>query len=107
MVIIAREFAVSGLRVAAAQQGVVIPASPLGKLKTVVQVAAILAVIATGHHGAWWAQVLLYISVVVTVVSGADYFLNFRRRIEEAREKLIHETLARERGGRRATSKPT
>jgi CDP-diacylglycerol--glycerol-3-phosphate 3-phosphatidyltransferase len=98
MVIIAREFAVSGLRIAAGQQGVVIPASPLGKLKTVVQVAAILAVIATGDQGAWWAQVLLYISVVVTVVSGADYFLNFRRRIEEAREKLIHETLARERG---------
>ena len=97
MVIIAREFAVSGLRVAAAQQGVVIPASPLGKLKTMVQVAAIFAVIATGDHGAWWAQVLLYISVLVTVVSGADYFLNFRRRIEEAREKLIHETLARER----------
>jgi hypothetical protein len=54
-------------------------------------------VIATGDHGAWWAQVLLYISVVVTVVSGADYFLNFRRRIEEAREKLVNETLARER----------
>jgi CDP-diacylglycerol--glycerol-3-phosphate 3-phosphatidyltransferase len=102
MVIIAREFAVSGLRVAAAQQGVVIPASPLGKLKTVVQVVAILAVIATGDHGAWWAQVLLYVSVLVTVVSGADYFLNFRRRIEEAREKLIHETLARERSGRRS-----
>jgi CDP-diacylglycerol--glycerol-3-phosphate 3-phosphatidyltransferase len=97
MIIIAREFAVSGLRVAAGQQGVVIPASPLGKLKTVVQVAAILAVIATGNHGAWWAQTLLYISVAVTVVSGADYFLNFRRRIEEAREKLIHETLSRER----------
>jgi hypothetical protein len=30
-------------------------------------------------------------------VSGADYFLNFRRRIEEAREKLVSETLARER----------
>jgi CDP-diacylglycerol--glycerol-3-phosphate 3-phosphatidyltransferase len=97
MIIIAREFAVSGLRVAAGQQGVVIPASPLGKLKTVVQVAAIFAVIATGNHGAWWAQTLLYISVAVTVVSGADYFLNFRRRIEEAREKLVHETLARER----------
>src|SRR5436305_14028375 len=51
MVIIAREFAVSGLRIAAGQQGVVIPASPLGKLKTVVQVAAILAVIATGTPG--------------------------------------------------------
>ena len=97
MVIIAREFAVSGLRVAAGQQGVVIPASPLGKVKTVVQVGAIFAVIATGDHGAWWAQVLLYISVVVTVVSGADYFLNFRRRIEEARQRLVHETLARER----------
>jgi CDP-diacylglycerol--glycerol-3-phosphate 3-phosphatidyltransferase len=105
MIIIAREFAVSGLRVAAGQQGVVIPASPLGKLKTVVQVAAIFAVIATGNHGAWWAQTLLYISVAVTVISGADYFLNFRRRIEEAREKLIHETRARERG--RAASKPS
>src|SRR3954453_13825724 len=97
MIIIAREFAVSGLRVAAGQQGVVIPASPLGKLKTVVQVGAIFAVIATADHGAWWAQVLLYLAVVVTVVSGADYFLNFRRRIEEARERLVSETLARER----------
>ena len=104
MVIIAREFAVSGLRVAAGQQGVVIPASPLGKLKTVTQVAAILAVIATGDPPAWWAEALLYVSVLVTVVSGADYFLNFRRRIEEAREKLVHETLARERARRGATS---
>ena len=46
MVIIAREFAVSGLRIAAGQQGVVIPASALGKLKTIVQVAAVLALIA-------------------------------------------------------------
>jgi CDP-diacylglycerol--glycerol-3-phosphate 3-phosphatidyltransferase len=99
MVIIAREFAVSGLRVAAGQQGVVIPASPLGKAKTVAQVAAILAVIASGD---WWAQVLLYVAVVITVVSGADYFLGFRRRIDEARERLVRETLARERAGVRA-----
>src|SRR4051794_13893095 len=97
MVIIAREFAVSGLRVAAGQQGVVIPASPLGKLKTIVQVGAIFAVIATGDHGARWAQALLYVSVAVTVVSGADYFLNFRRRIEEARERHTREVIARER----------
>jgi CDP-diacylglycerol--glycerol-3-phosphate 3-phosphatidyltransferase len=74
---------------------VVIPASPLGKVKTVVQVAAILAVIAT--HDVW-AQVLLYVAVVITVVSGADYFLNFRRRIEEARERLVRERPASDPG---------
>src|SRR4051795_8190265 len=97
MVIIAREFAVSGLRVAAGQQGVVIPASPLGKLKTVVQVAAILAVIATDDL---WAQILLYVAVLVTVVSGADYFLNFRRRIDEARERIASERRSVARGAR-------
>jgi CDP-diacylglycerol--glycerol-3-phosphate 3-phosphatidyltransferase len=88
MVIIAREFAVSGLRVAAGAQGVVIPASPLGKLKTLVQVVAIIAVIVTG---ALWADILLYVAVVVTLVSGADYFLNFRRRIDEARARMQRE----------------
>src|SRR5919109_4909753 len=52
MVIIAREFAVSGLRIAAGQQGVVIPASVLGKVKTIVQVAAVLALIAAPQHEA-------------------------------------------------------
>jgi CDP-diacylglycerol---glycerol-3-phosphate 3-phosphatidyltransferase len=85
MVIIAREFAVSGLRVAAGAQGVVIPASALGKLKTISQVAAVLALIAAHDGGAWWAQALLYLAVATTIASGADYFLGFRRRIEEAR----------------------
>jgi CDP-diacylglycerol--glycerol-3-phosphate 3-phosphatidyltransferase len=84
MVIIAREFAVSGLRIAAGQQGVVIPASLLGKLKTIVQVAAVLALIAVDDTNVAWVQVLVYAAVVITVVSGADYFLNVRRRLEEA-----------------------
>jgi CDP-diacylglycerol--glycerol-3-phosphate 3-phosphatidyltransferase len=84
MVIIAREFAVSGLRIAAGQQGVVIPASALGKLKTIVQVGAVLALIAASDSDAAWVQVLVYAMVLVTVVSGADYFLNFRRKLEEA-----------------------
>lgn len=84
MVIIAREFAVSGLRIAAGQQGVVIPASGLGKLKTIVQVAAVLALIAANDPDAAWVQALVYAMVAVTVASGADYFLNFRRTIEEA-----------------------
>jgi len=83
MVIIAREFAVSGLRIAAGQQGVVIPASGLGKLKTIVQSAAVLALIAAPNEDAVWVQALVYAMVLVTVVSGADYFLNFRRRLEE------------------------
>jgi CDP-diacylglycerol--glycerol-3-phosphate 3-phosphatidyltransferase len=83
MVVIAREFAVSGLRIAAGQQGVVIPASGLGKVKTIVQSAAVLALIAAPDAGAVWVQVLVYLMVLATVVSGADYFLNFRRRMEE------------------------
>src|ERR687896_406491 len=72
MVIIAREFAVSGLRIAAGAQGVVIPASPLGKLKTVTQIVAILALIAAHDTGDWWVQTLLYVAVATTVASGAD-----------------------------------
>ena len=87
MVIIAREFAVSGLRIAAGQQGVVIPASLLGKAKTIVQVAAVLALIAAPDHNDAWVQGLVYTMVAITVASGADYFLNFRRRLEEARER--------------------
>jgi CDP-diacylglycerol--glycerol-3-phosphate 3-phosphatidyltransferase len=83
MVIIAREFAVSGLRIAAGQQGVVIPASMLGKVKTIVQVVAVLALIAADDTHAVWVQALVYAMVAVTVASGADYFLNFRRRLDE------------------------
>jgi CDP-diacylglycerol---glycerol-3-phosphate 3-phosphatidyltransferase len=84
MVIVAREFAVSGLRIAAGQQGVVIPASQLGKLKTIVQVVAVLALIAANDPDAAWVQALVYLMVATTVVSGADYFLNFRRKLEES-----------------------
>ena len=46
MVIIARELAVTGLRAVAAEQGVVISASWLGKVKTALQIAAVIALIA-------------------------------------------------------------
>lgn len=83
MIVIAREFAVSGLRIAAGQQGVVIPASALGKVKTAVQSAAVLALIAVDDPAVLWVQLLVYAMVLTTIVSGADYFLNFRRRLEE------------------------
>jgi CDP-diacylglycerol---glycerol-3-phosphate 3-phosphatidyltransferase len=95
MVIIAREFAVSGLRIAAGAQGAVIPASVLGKVKTVSQVAAVLALIAASNPDAGWVQALVYVTVVITVVSGIDYFLNVRKRIEEVRRDVT--AAARER----------
>ncbi len=84
LVIVAREFAVTGLRVAAGQQGVVIPASAWGKAKTVIQVTAIFVLIVAPHSGAAWVQVLVYATVVVTLVSGVDYFVSYRRTMDEA-----------------------
>jgi CDP-diacylglycerol--glycerol-3-phosphate 3-phosphatidyltransferase len=81
MVIIAREFAVTVLRVAAgAQQGVVIPASSLGKLKTAIQVAMVLVLIAV-HGDPLWKSLLIYATVIVTLLSGADYFFGLRRQL--------------------------
>lgn len=82
MVIIAREIAVTGLRAIAAERGIVISASWLGKLKTVLQIAAVFALIATNPAPAW-VDVLVYVALAVTVLSGADYFFGLRRRIEE------------------------
>ena len=95
MVIIAREFAVSSLRVAAAQQGAIISASILGKIKTVTQVVAVMALIAANDPHATWVDVLVGVMVVTTVASGVDYFLNVRREIEEARENLRAQRSAR------------
>ncbi len=83
MLIIARELAVSGLRIAASQQGAVIPASRLGKVKTLTQSLAVLALIAAPDVGAVWVQGLVWTMLVATVISGADYFMSFRRRVDE------------------------
>jgi CDP-diacylglycerol--glycerol-3-phosphate 3-phosphatidyltransferase len=86
MVIIAREFAVTALRMVAVEQGIVIPASIFGKAKTITQVAAIFAVIAVSSTPLW-VDLLVYVAVVTTVASGADYFFGLRRRIEDARRE--------------------
>ena len=77
MVIIAREFAVTGLRQLAMEHGQVIPASSWGKIKTVAQIAMVLALIAVDGRP-MWVDALIYVTVVVTVLSAADYFFNFR-----------------------------
>ena len=80
MVIIAREFAVTGLRLVAAEQGVVIQASWLGKVKTILQVAAIICLIAV-NPAPLGVNLLVYAAVAVTVISGIDYFFGFRRMV--------------------------
>jgi CDP-diacylglycerol--glycerol-3-phosphate 3-phosphatidyltransferase len=82
MVIIAREIAVTILRTIAAERGLVIAASWLGKLKTVLQIAAVIALIAT-NPAPLGVDILVYIALAVTVASGADYFFGLRKRIEE------------------------
>ena len=80
MVIIAREFAVTGLRLVAAEQGVVIQASWLGKVKTMLQVVAIICLIAF-EPAPLGVDLLVYAAVAVTVISGADYFFGFKRML--------------------------
>jgi CDP-diacylglycerol--glycerol-3-phosphate 3-phosphatidyltransferase len=80
VVIMAREIAVSGLRAVAGREGLVISASRFGKAKMAVQVVTILALIAAPDATAAWLQTLLYLTVAVTVASGVDYFVAFRRR---------------------------
>jgi CDP-diacylglycerol---glycerol-3-phosphate 3-phosphatidyltransferase len=83
MVIITRELAVTVLRMGATQAGVVMAASTFGKVKTCMQIAAILAVIAV-HGRPLWVALLLYATVLVTVLSGLDYCFGLRRRLAQA-----------------------
>jgi CDP-diacylglycerol--glycerol-3-phosphate 3-phosphatidyltransferase len=84
MVIIAREFAVTALRMAATQQGVVMAASMLGKLKTCAQVLMVMVLIAVPGRPLW-VELVVYATVAITVFSGADYFFGLRRRLDEAK----------------------
>ncbi len=85
MVIISREFAVSGLRLVAAADRVVIPASPLGKVKTFSQIVAVVALILPpfgyifSRPLSWY---LIYIAALLTIVSGIDYFVKAREWVK-------------------------
>jgi CDP-diacylglycerol--glycerol-3-phosphate 3-phosphatidyltransferase len=78
-IIIGREFAVTGLRSLAYARGVAVPASPLGKIKMVAQVVAILALILA--HGQPTIRIIgdaaLWVVVVAALISAADYFRRF------------------------------
>ncbi|MBU3110801.1 CDP-diacylglycerol--glycerol-3-phosphate 3-phosphatidyltransferase [Clostridium lacusfryxellense] len=79
MIIIAREFAVTGLRTIAASDGKVIAASKWGKLKTVIQIVAIIAALINLSYVntmlTTFADVSMGAAVIVTIISGVDYFV--------------------------------
>jgi CDP-diacylglycerol--glycerol-3-phosphate 3-phosphatidyltransferase len=83
VIIIGREFAVSGLRSIAAQQGVTIAASPLGKGKMVSQVIAISLLILGYELGQFRVigTVALWGVMFFALVSGVDYFIKFSRAV--------------------------
>jgi CDP-diacylglycerol---glycerol-3-phosphate 3-phosphatidyltransferase len=90
MVIIAREFAVTGLRQLAMEHGEVIPASIWGKIKTVAQVAMVLLLITVDGSPAW-LDVFVWLTTAITVVSGADYFFGFRALAQARQARLRRE----------------
>lgn len=80
VIIIGREFAVMGLRVIKADEGVIIPASPWGKIKTQLQIYSIILAILqpfivtylpAPYPIGYWA---VMIAMLVTIGSGIEYF---------------------------------
>jgi CDP-diacylglycerol---glycerol-3-phosphate 3-phosphatidyltransferase len=105
ILIIGREFAVSGLRSIAAAGGYMMEASELGKSKMVAQVAAIALVIA----GIRWpalneiAMLAMWTVVLFALVSAADYFRKFWRKVDtHVKLRRRRELLALQRQQRRA-----
>jgi CDP-diacylglycerol---glycerol-3-phosphate 3-phosphatidyltransferase len=94
VIIVGREFLVSGLRSIAASEGFTLQASDLGKLKMSVQVLAVVLAIVE-HHWAYFlglplrpvALVAIWIMVVVSLWSAGDYFVAFWKRIDQASER--------------------
>jgi len=95
VVIIGREFLISGLRSIASSEGFTIEASELGKLKTVIQIVCVVsAILAHGWYQwqfgvlivpvKWIAIAAIYFTVLVSVISAIDYFVGFWKKIDHA-----------------------
>jgi len=86
VIIVGREFAVSGLRAVASAQGFVLQASELGKTKMVLQVAAITVIVLERHYtviGDFHAGiVLLWLVMAFALVSAAQYFWSFWKKFD-------------------------
>ena len=116
VVIIAREFLISGLRSIASSEGFTIQASELGKLKTVIQIVSVVSAILAHHWYDWqfgllvipvrWIAVAaIYFTVLVSTISAIDYFVGFWKKIDHASNDR-RSTFVLTRGKRAGTSSP-
>ena len=116
VVVIGREFLVSGLRSIAATEGFTIEASDIGKLKTVIQIVSVVAAI-LNHRWVVWdfggsfvvgvhliAVVAIYWMTVVSIVSAVDYFVGFWKKIDHASGRRRKRSLVLSRKKREASS---
>lgn len=98
VVVIGREFLVSGLRSIAASEGFTIEASDVGKLKTVIQIVSVVAAILAHRWDEWVfgpvvigvhliAVTAIYWMTIVSILSAVDYFVGFWKKIEGASDK--------------------
>ena len=95
VIVIGREFLVSGLRSIAAGEGFTIEASDLGKFKTVVQIVAVVTAIVQ-HGWEWWsigridinieliARTAIWFMVTISLISAVDYFAGFWKKIDRS-----------------------
>jgi len=95
VVIVGREFLISGLRSIASSEGFTITASELGKLKTVVQIVSVVSAVLAHrwHHWQigvvtipvyWYAVAAIYFAALVATISAVDYFIGFWKQIDHA-----------------------
>ena len=98
VIVIGREFLVSGLRGIAASEGFTIEASDLGKLKMVTQIVAVVAAILAHRWDYWnWGPVIvavhmialwaIYWMTIVSIISAVDYFVGFWKQIDHVSER--------------------
>ncbi len=111
VVIIGREFLISGLRSIAASEGFTIQASDLGKLKTVVQIVAVVSAILAHrwyewHFGwfvvpvEWTAITAIYFATLVSLISAVDYLVGFWKKIDVAAKDRRKAFVLTRKGGR-------
>jgi CDP-diacylglycerol--glycerol-3-phosphate 3-phosphatidyltransferase len=109
ILVVCREFAVSGLRSIAAAEGYTIQASELGKGKMIAQVIAISLLLLSIHWNElhWFAMLWMWGVVAFAMVSAADYFRRFWRRVDDQiklrrRRELLLLERQRKRAAKRA-----